>query len=127
MTHVTDDGLPKPRTSNIEAAAEDTRARMLRRPRRSTVGKVNGLFLSWNVYRGEGDVAFDPPQVKPWEDTRTSANSPWSWMWRPPAIPDDNLYGVTATFNVPGRYVLWARADDGGLYHDQYITVIVEP
>ena len=67
---------PKPRRSNIEAAAEDIRARILRRPL---------------------------------------------------AIPDDNLYVVTATFAVPGSHVLWARADDGGLYHDQYITVVVEP
>lgn len=54
---------PKPGRSHIEAAAEDGRARMLRRP---------------------------------------------------PAIPDDNLYVVTATFAVPGSYVLWVRADDGG-------------
>ena len=29
------------------------------------------------------------------------------------------------TFDQPGTYVLWSRADDGGLYHDAYITVNV--
>jgi len=23
-------------------------------------------------------VTFDPPQIKPWEDTRAGANSPWA-------------------------------------------------
>lgn len=30
-------------------------------------------------------------------------------------------------FDEPGTYVLWTRADDGGLYHDQYVTVTVTP
>lgn len=127
VTHVADDGLPKPRRRTIERNEEDTMERLFRRPRRSTVGKVNGLFLSWNVYRGEGSVTFDPPQIKPWEDTRTTANSPWGWMWRPPQVPEDGLYEVEVTFDEPGTYMLWGRADDGGLYHDQYLMVNVEP
>jgi hypothetical protein len=74
---------------------------MMRPPRRTTVGKTNGLFLSWNKFRGPGDVSFERAQVKPWEDTRTSTNSPWGALW-------------------PG-------ADDGGLYHDQYVTVNLSP
>jgi hypothetical protein len=89
------------------------------------VDKVNGLFLSWNVYRGEGPVSFDPPMPKPWEDTRTSANSPWGALWVPPPIPEDGVYDVDVTFEEPGTYVLWGRADDGGLYHDGYVTVNV--
>lgn len=126
-THVGDDGLPKPRNSTIERDEEAISSRLLRPPRRSTVGKVNGLFLSWTVYRGENHVKFDPPQVKPWEDTRASANSPWGALWTPPPIPEDGMYEVTAVFDTAGSYVLWARADDGGLYHDQYITVTVLP
>jgi hypothetical protein len=91
------------------------------------VGKVNGLFLSWNVYRGAGNVTFDPPQVKPWEDTRTDANSPWGALWVPPPIPADGVYDTSVTFDEPGTYVLWARADDGGLFHDQWVTVNVTP
>lgn len=123
-TKVEDDGLPKARReSTISERA--LKARMMRPPTRITVGKVNGLFLSWNVYRGAGEVTFDPPLPKPWEDTRTSANSPWGALWLPPEVPEDGIYEVTATFDEPGTYILWSRADDGGLYHDGYITVNV--
>ena len=126
ITHVADDGLPK-RSRESTNTNKQLRTRMLRPPSRITVGKVNGLFLSWNVYRGAGKVVFDPPLPKPWEDTRTSANSPWGPLWLPPEPPEDGLYGITVTFEEPGTYVLWSRADDGGLYHDQYVTVTVSP
>lgn len=126
-THVTDDGLPKPRRTTASRTETTIQERMMRPPRRTTVGKTNGLFLSWNKYRGPGKVEFDPPQVKPWEDTRTSANSPWGALWTPPEIPEDGVYQVKATFDTPGTYILWARGDDGGLYHDQYVTVTVSP
>lgn len=128
MAHVEDDGLPKPRAASIAAGIPGGGSgleRYMRPPSRVTVGKTNGLFLSWNVYRGEGSVTFDPPQIKPWEDTRTSANSPWGALWTPPAVPEDGMYSVNVSFEEPGTYVLWARADDGGLYHDQYVTVNV--
>lgn len=142
QTQVTDDGLPTPTDVVAEArrfaefaggplaAAFVTPEAVSKRrfstpPTRVTVGKVNGLFLSWNVYRGEGNVTFDPPMPKPWEDTRTSANSPWGALWVPPPIPEDGMYDVTVTFDEPGTYVLWGRADDGGLYHDGYLTVNV--
>jgi hypothetical protein len=123
-TRVLDDGIPKPSRESRISESEAMR-RMMRPPTRITVGKVNGLFLSWNVYRGEGQVEFDPPLPKPWEDTRTSANSPWGALWLPPELPEDGIIEVTATFDKPGTYVLWARADDGGLYNDDYITVQV--
>ncbi|MEX1032590.1 MAG: hypothetical protein WDZ30_04470 [Cellvibrionaceae bacterium] len=121
--HVEDDGLPEKRATSL--TPDRALARALRPPTRITVGKINGLFLSWNVYRGEGKVSFNPPQTKTWEDTRTSANSPWGPLWTPPPVPEDGMYEVTVTFDEPGTYVLWARADDGGLYHDQYVTVNV--
>lgn len=127
VARVDDDGLPKPRRSTTERSRTEILERMLRPPRRTTVGKTNGLFLSWNKYRGPGAVTFEPPQIKPWEDTRTSANSPWGPLWTPPPVPADGIYEVTATFDTPGTYVLWARADDGGLYDDQYVTVTVTP
>ncbi|MDA9870398.1 hypothetical protein N9D35_01275 [Gammaproteobacteria bacterium] len=123
-TRVIDDGIPKAsRDSTI--SEKDAMRRMMRPPTRITVGKVNGLFLSWNVYRGEGHVEFDPPLPKPWEDTRTSANSPWGALWLPPELPEDGMIEVKATFDKQGTYILWARADDGGLYNDDYITVRV--
>ena len=124
VTQVIDDGLPKARRESTTSES-DLQRRMMRPPTRITVGKVNGLFLSWNKYRGPGNVTFDPPMPKPWEDTRTSANSPWGALWLPPEAPEDGLYEVTATFGAPGTYILWGRADDGGLYHDGYITVNV--
>jgi hypothetical protein len=124
VAQVEDDGLPAARReSTIEAAA--LMRRMMRPPTRITVGKVNGLFLSWNKYRGPGNVTFDPPMPKPWEDTRTSANSPWGALWLPPEAPENGLHEITVTFDEPGTYILWGRADDGGLYHDSYITVNV--
>lgn len=130
---VEDDGIPKPSRPRYRDEAS-WRSTILRPPTRITVGKHNGLFLSWNVYRGpvggnmvQGSVAFDPPQVKPWEDTRTSANSPWGALWVPPPVPADGIYETQVTFDQPGTYVLWGRADDGGLYHDQYVTVHVDP
>jgi hypothetical protein len=124
VAQVEDDGLPAARReSTIEADA--LMRRMMRPPTRITVGKVNGLFLSWNKYRGPGNVTFDPPMPKPWEDTRTSANSPWGALWLPPEAPGDGLHEITVTFDEPGTYILWGRADDGGLYHDSYITVNV--
>ena len=141
-TSVADDGLPTPTDPVQEAinfaefvggplavafvTAESVAERRLSSPPiKVTVQKVNGLFLSWNVYRGEGKVTFDPPQSKPWEDTRTSANSPWGALWLPPAVPEDGMYDVSVTFDEPGTYTLWGRADDGGLFHDGYITVNV--
>ncbi len=131
---VQDDGIPEPRRSRITSEESLTRT-MLRPPTRVTVGKRNGLYMSWNVYRGpdsaagivQDSVSFNPPQVKPWEDTRTSANSPWGPLWQPPAIPEDGIYATEISFDTPGTYILWGRADDGGLYHDQYITVNVTP
>ena len=124
VTQVIDDSLPKARRESTTSES-DLQRRMMRPPTRITVGKVNGLFLSWNKYRGPGNVTFDPPMPKPWEDTRTSANSPWGALWLPPEAPEDGLYEVTATFDEPGTYILWGRADDGGLYTDGYITVNV--
>jgi hypothetical protein len=141
-TNVVDDGLPTP-SDPVEQARqfaefaggplaaalvteENVRQRLLMTPpTKVTVDKTNGLFLSWNVYRGEGEVTFNPQQPKPWEDTRTSSNSPWGALWTPPEIPEDGMYEVEVTFDEPGTYVLWGRADDGGLYHDDYITVNV--
>ncbi len=147
QARVTDDGVPEPfdpmRRIRLlgGAAAAFTTEEMIRNrmmmtpPPKPTVNKNNGLYLSWNVYRAPEQseapvqelVHFDPPQVKPWEDTRPSANSPWAWLWKPPVLPEDGVIDVEVTFEEPGTYLLWGRADDGGLYTDQYVTVNVTP
>jgi hypothetical protein len=89
------------------------------------VGKSVGLHLGWFVYRGAGNVVFDPPQIKVWEDTRSGANSPWAPLWAAPPIPADGKWASHVTFDAPGTYVLRARADDGALVADQELTVTV--
>jgi len=121
---VTDDGVPKRRGSPPPPRSPD--APLVIRPSiRVTVGKNWGLHLAWFVYRGAGDVTFEPRQVKTWEDTRPGANSPWAPAWTAPAVPADGKYIVSATFAEPGTYVLRARADDGALTSDQEVTVTV--
>lgn len=132
---VTDDGVPKrptPSAAQIAAAARAANASptaprnpVLNPPGRVTVNKRTGLHMMWFVYRGPNVVRFDPMQVKPWEDTRTGANSPWAPLWTPPPMPQDGKVVTRATFRAPGTYVLRARADDGALYDDEELTVTV--
>jgi hypothetical protein len=140
VSEVKDDGIPKRRTPSLATlaaaqqrlAADPVLAAQVRNPSmappsRITVGKNLGLHVSWFVYRGPvgAAVTFDPPQVKPWEDTRAGANSPWAPQWVPPKIPDDGLQPVQVTFSVPGTYVLRCRADDGALVADEEVTIVV--
>ena len=128
---VDDDGLPRVSTRTEQPDTSDApptlSARQLRPPSRITVAKVNGLHLAWFVYRGDGEVMFDPFQVKVWEDSRTGGNSPWSPLWRAPPVPEDMRWEVGVTFDRPGTYVLRGRADDGGLYGDTQVRFIVAP
>jgi hypothetical protein len=102
-------------------------ARELRPPVRITVDKRVAHHVACFVFRGEGTVSFDPPQVKTWEDTRTGANSPWAPLWAPPAVPEDGTWRVQVTPTEAGRYTIRCRADDGALYADQDVTLIVGP
>ncbi|MFL2554173.1 MAG: hypothetical protein ACJ0S4_05720 [Candidatus Rariloculaceae bacterium] len=122
--HLADDGLPRTPVQSTRNVAELQRL-MTNTPQKVTVRKINALFLSWNLYRGEGEVIFDPPQTKVWEDTRPASNSPWGVFWLPPEIPEDGMIETTATFDTPGTYVLLARGDDAALQSDAYITVTV--
>ena len=122
--HLADDGLPSTPVLTTRTLADHHRL-MTVPPQKVTVRKINALFLSWNLYRGEGQVTFDPPQTKVWEDTRPASNSPYGVFWLPPEIPEDGMIETTATFDTPGRYVLWARGDDAALQSDAYITVDV--
>ena len=130
---VTDDGLPTARRRRTPPDSAQLAkplalpAAALRPPTRITVGKVNGLNLAWFVYRGDAEVTFDPLQVKVWEDARAAANSPWASLWVPPELPEDGIWEVQVTFDRPGTFVLRARADDGALYHDINVTIIVAP
>ena len=115
---VTDDGLPQRRSLPPDNP---------RRPTRFTTDSATGLRLSWFVYRGAGEVRFDPPQIKVWEDTRGSQNSPWSPGWRTPEPPADGRWETRVTFTEPGSYVLRCQAHDGGLATAQDVTFVVKP
>ncbi len=86
---------------------------------------ATGLRLSWFRYRGPGEVIFDPPQTKVWQDRRDGGNSPWSVGWETPPLPEDNKWTVQATFSEPGTYILRALASDGGLISYEDVTVSV--
>src|SRR5438445_6461256 len=140
VSEVKDDGIPKRRPPSAaslaraqeRAAADPALAAALRNPATSpptriTVGKNLGLHVSWFVYRqpSGAKVAFDPPQVKPWEDTRAGANSPWAPVWTATPIPADGKQPVQVSFSEAGTYVLRCRADDGALVADDEITIVV--
>ena len=150
-TEVKDDGIPKPRNFARVAAAQARAAEQstgaspapppgaaaavagailgrnpaMAPPTRITVGKSLGLHVSWFVYRGAGNVTFDPPQVKVWEDTRAGANSPWAPLWNVGTPPADGKQEVKVWFSAPGTYVLRCRADDGALVADEEVTIVV--
>ncbi len=113
-----DDGVPKPRRRSRNP---------WRPPVQVTVGSATGLRVSWFVYRGDGPVAFEPTQVKVWEDTRTGANSPWSPGWRTPDSPPDGGWATEVVFDEPGTFVLRCLASDGALGTAGDVTVIVIP
>ena len=130
VARVSDDGLPTVRRRappRQRGGPPTLTATQLRPPSRITVAKTVGLHVAWFMYRGEGEPTFDPPQIKTWEDTRTGANSPWSPLWRAPEAPENGEWITEVTFDAPGTYVLRARADDGGLYHDAAVTITVAP
>lgn len=111
----TDDGQPRTRPMPVALVGQS----------HFVPNSATGLRLSWFTYRGAGNVHYDPPQTKVWEDRRDGGDSPWSAGWSTPPVPPGNTWTVRATFSEPGLYVLRALAHDGGLiaYGDVTITV----
>jgi hypothetical protein len=141
---VTDDGIPKSRSGQALASASARSAAqqvgragegstpaaprrnpMMAPPARITVGKNVGLHHSYYVFRGAGEVAFSPAQIKVWEDTRAGANSPWAPIWVAPPMPADGKVTAQVTFSEPGTYIIRSQADDGGLLGWEEVTVTV--
>ena len=128
-----EDGIPSSTRAGVTLRPQGKRSTSRDRhaaytpPRQIVPGTSNGLRFSWYVYRGEGEVAFEPVQMKTWQDTRPYANSPWSPPFELPAVPDDGKWEVTATFDEPGTYVLRALAGDGALFSWQDAVITVDP
>ena len=128
VAFASDDGVPEsPRLRRRRRRDLADRDNRWRPHYRGTVNSETGLRVSWFVYRGEGKVTFDPPQIKVWEDTRTGANSPWAPHWRTPDQPPDGKRVTQATFDDPGTYVLRCLASDGALGADRDLTITVTP
>jgi hypothetical protein len=115
---VTDDDIPR---------ARPLAPTNPRRPGRFTTDTATGLRLSWFVLRGTGQVEFDPPQFKTWEDTRDRADSPFAPGWNTPDPPPMGRWEVAASFTEPGTYVLRCLAHDGGLMTTEDVTFTVTP
>ena len=113
-----DDGMPKARPM------PPPRSEMAR-VTQGTPNAATGLRLSWFVYRGAGDVTFDPPQTEVWEDFRDGTNSPWSAGWKTPPAPPGGKWVSRVTFKEPGTYVLRCLAHDGGLMTSDDVTFVV--
>ena len=119
-----DDGVPQSARSRPSSLGFGPVNRW--RPRiLATVNQVTGLRVSWFVYRGEGMVAFDPPQVKVWEDTRTGAYSPWAPGFILPDPPADGKWVTQVAFDTPGTYVVRGLASDGALDVVSDLTITV--
>ncbi len=110
-----DDGIPAPRAV---LAPEGIGARCC-------PDSATGLRLSWFVYRGAGEVTFDPPQFDAWENYRDWADSPYALGWETPPVPPGGEWVVSASFAAPGTYVLRCLAHDGGLMTSEDVTFVV--
>jgi hypothetical protein len=119
IAYASDDGVPKPQPSPLLGE------RRMGNPQELGRHQALGLRAAWFVYRGAGDVFFEPDQFKVYQDTRPLANSPWTPGWTPPPLPPDGTYMVSAVFKEPGTYVLRWLAHDGGLHAHQDVTVMV--
>jgi hypothetical protein len=122
---VTDDGLPKPRPKRSVVVGQESPPALQALPdqfeipvnvpdavdpgrgRTSARNAVEGLRVSWVVWRGPAPVTLDPGEVSDIKGGKSI---------------------VTATFTEPGTYVLRARASDGALRSDEKdVTVTVMP
>jgi hypothetical protein len=92
-----DDGIPKPRPRRTTTSASGDRSR-----------RERGLLIKWILYRGPGNVRFDP-------DTS------------PDSYGKPVTFTSKVTFSVPGNYVLQATASDGQLSTKHNVTVTVNP
>jgi hypothetical protein len=114
---VTDDGLPVPRKAPRKAAVgQETPPALKPDPDQPEIflnvpqvarargrGGLQGLVVTWIVWRGPANVTFNPAiaEVK------------------------DGKALATATFTKPGTYVLRASANDGELHVEKDVTVTV--
>ncbi len=115
---ITDDGLPKPKPRGKPAVGQETPPTLQggtnapvnvpqAAERRPTAGAPTerplGMVVTWMVWRGPGEVSFEPRYAQ----------------------PKDGTAQTQATFSLPGEYVLRATADDGAAATHSQVTLKV--
>jgi hypothetical protein len=114
---VTDDGLPVPRKTPRKAAVgQETPPALKPEPDQAEIllnvpqvarargrGALQGLVVTWSVWRGPANVTFNPATVE----------------------VKDGKAVATATFTKPGTYVLRGSANDGELHVETDVIVTV--
>ena len=125
VAFASDDGIPS--GSYEPPMAEPGKPHPAYRPPRQIVpGNPPGLRFAWIVYRGDASkVTFYPEQLKMWQDTRVYANSPWSFPYLIPPVPEDGRFETAVTFDEPGTYVLRALAGDSALTTSENLMITV--
>jgi hypothetical protein len=98
----TDDGIPKPKKRRAEGPASTDRA--ANPDGLFGYAQEPGLRIKWIQYRGPGKVVFDPDQTSP-------------------VYGEPVMLKTTASFRVPGIYVLRAIVSDGELETTRDVTV----
>ena len=125
VAFASDDGIPSG-TYEPPAVEPGKPHPAYRAPRQIVPGNPPGLRFAWIVYRGDASkVTFYPEQLKMWQDTRVYANSPWSFPYLIPPVPEDGRWEVAVTFDEPGTYVLRALAGDSALTTSENLMITV--
>ena len=125
VAFASDDGIPSG-TYEPPAVEPGKPHPAYRAPRQIVPGNPPGLRFAWIVYRGDASkVTFYPEQLKMWQDTRVYANSPWSFPYLIPPVPEDGRFETAVTFDEPGTYVLRALAGDGALTSSENLMITV--
>ncbi len=125
VAFASDDGIPSG-TYEPPMAEPGKPHPAYRAPRQIVPGNPPGLRFAWIVYRGDAaKVTFYPEQLKMWQDTRVYANSPWSFPYLIPPVPEDGRFETAVTFDEPGTYVLRALAGDGALTTSENLMITV--
>jgi hypothetical protein len=101
---VTDDGLPRPRTTPARAATTAADGRIERQVNTSGAARPRGLTVRWFEYRGPGKVMFEPDGAVP---------------------VVGGMATTSARFAAPGIYTLIGTANDGQLSQRTTVTVTV--
>ena len=125
VAFASDDGIPSG-TYEPPMAEPGKPHPAYRPPRQIVPGNPPGLRFAWIVYRGDASkVTFYPEQLKMWQDTRVYANSPWSFPYLIPPVPEDGRFETAVTFDEPGTYVLRALAGDSALTTSENLMITV--